>query len=122
MKQTRHTHSLNIFLIFRLFGSSHELTSLEGIFQVNFCPPSPPYISYSLNIFLIETIFQAKQSEADSFAQIPLGKNYTLSMPISADFQTDGLELDDDQINKLALIQQGLTNMLRGRIASSESE
>jgi len=43
-------------------------------------------------------------------------------MPISADFQTDGLELDDDQINKLALIQQGLTNMLRGRIASSESE
>ncbi|XP_023324066.1 borealin isoform X2 [Eurytemora carolleeae] len=65
---------------------------------------------------------KAKQSEADSFAQIPLGKNYTLSMPISADFQTDGLELDDDQINKLALIQQGLTNMLRGRIASSESE
>ena len=82
---------------------------------------SPSYISNSLSIFYL-TIFQAKQSEADSFAQIPLGKNFTLNMPISADFQTDGLELDDDQINKLALIQQGLTNMLRGRIASSESE
>jgi hypothetical protein len=63
---------------------------------------------------------KAKGVDMSNFTQISLG-SMTLSVPMSSDFEVDGLDLDQDQINKLTLIQQGLTNML-GRMGSSESE
>ena len=73
-------------------------------------------------MYNINKYFQAKPTDDSCFAQIPLDDNLTLSLRISSNFQDDRLELDDDQIGKLALIQQGLTNMLKGIKGSSESE
>ena len=73
-------------------------------------------------MYNINKYFQAKPTDDSCFAQIPLDDNLTLNVPMFSNFQVDGLELDDDQISKLALIQQGLTNMLKGIKGSSESE
>jgi len=63
-----------------------------------------------------------KKTEVEEFAQIPLGGAYTLNLPINTDIEHSGLELDADQIQKLAILNEGITNILKGRVVSTDSE
>jgi len=58
---------------------------------------------------------QKKKVEPNEYAQLTLGSDVTLNLPLLSDFQHSGLELDEEQLNKLSLLSQGITNMLKER-------
>jgi len=65
---------------------------------------------------------RGKKKETMDTVPVPLGNDLTLNLPFSADLAADGLDLDEDQLNKLNLLRQGLDNMLRGRLASTTTD
>jgi len=65
---------------------------------------------------------QKKKVEPSEYAQLTLGSDVTLNLPLVSDFQHSGLELDEEQLNKLSLLSQGITNMLKERTGSSYSD
>lgn len=47
------------------------------------------------------------------------GTNFSLQLPVAADIDVGGLELEDAHYEKLSIISQGINNLLRMRAASS---
>jgi len=57
-----------------------------------------------------------QKKKAEEFAQVTLGSNLTLNLPFFSNFEHAGLDLDDDQLNKLSVLNQGISNMLKQRM------
>jgi len=89
--------------------------------------PKPNEMLFSMSGSPVSAVMlKGKQKEKsrnqDDFAAIRLDSDVTLNLPFLSEFQHSGLDLDEDQLDKLSKLKEGISNMLKERIGTSESE